>query len=408
MTKNFLYSIGILIFIVILASSIILYGRGYRFNINQKTITPTGILSVSSYPEGASVWLDGKLITATNSSISYNPGWYTLRVGKEGYQSWEKKIRIQGEVVTRADALLVPNNPSLRTLTLTGISAPVLSPTGDKVAFIVPDDEATFSGVPKSKKGAWVMELKNGTLGSKSEPRAFYQSPDIQDWYKTSLIWSPDEKQIMLKFGKTENKKEIVSSALLLNSDNENIIPKNITSSWNVLLSDWQTEQQVKNKDLLEAFPLILHDFLATSAAKIRFSPDETKILYTATRSASLSPIITPPLIGSNSTEEVRNITPNKLYIYDTKEDKNYYLADEKSFISDDSIKWYSDSKHIIMIEKGSIYIEDFDGLNKRAIYTGPFEDNIVYPWTSPGKLVILTNFNKPKSLSNFYEIDLR
>ncbi len=351
MTKNFLYSIGILIFIGILALSIILYGRGYRFNLNQKTITPTGILSVSSYPEGASVWLDGKLITATNSSISYNPGWYSLRIGKEGYQSWEKKIRIQGEVVTRGDALLIPNNPSLRTLTLTGISAPILSPNGDKVAFIVPDDEATFSGVPKSKKGAWVMELKNGPLGSKSEPRAIYQSPDIQDWYKASLIWSPDEKQIMLKFGKTENKKEVVNGAILLDSDNENLIPKNITSSWNDLLSDWKIEQQLKDKTSLEVFPLKLSDFLSTSAAKIRYSPDETKILYTATHSASLSQIITPPLIGSNTTEEVRNIVPNQLYIYDTKEDKNYYLADEKSFISDDSIKWYSDSNHIIMIE---------------------------------------------------------
>ncbi len=158
----------------------------------------------------------------------------------------------------------------------------------------------------------------------------------------------------------------------------------------------------------MDPLPTGIRDFLKTSASKVRFSPDESKILYTATRSASLSSVIIPPLIGSNSTEEVRNVNPNKLYIYDTKEDKNYFIADEKSFPSDDAIKWYSDSKHIIMIEKASIYIVDYDGTNKRAVYTGPFDDNIVYPWTSPGKLVILTNFNKPKSVSNFYEIDLR
>lgn len=408
MIKNFLYSIGILAFIGLIATVVILYGRGYRFNLQQKSITPTGILSVSSVPEGASVWLDGKLITATNGSISYKPGWYTLRIGKEGYQSWEKKVRIQGEVVTRADALLIPNNPSLRTLTLTGIYHPVLSPTGDKVAFIVPVEEASFSAKPQPKRGVWVMELKNGPLGGKSEPKAVYQSDIIKDWSQSSLIWSPDEKQILLKFITLENKKELVNSVLLLNSDIFNIFPQNVTLTWQNVLADWKSARDSQNTDILESLPKTVNNFLETSASDIHLSPDDGKIMYIATRSAALSLVINPPLIGGNSTVEIRNVTPDKLYIYDIKEDKNYFIADTKTFSVQDAVKWYSDSKHIIMIEKASIYIIDYDGTNKRALYSGPFEDNIVYPWTTPGKVVILTNFNKPNSLSNFYEIDLR
>jgi hypothetical protein len=60
------------------------------------------------------------------------------------------------------------------------------------------------------------------------------------------------------------------------------------------------------------------------------------------------------------------------------------------------------------MIEKDTIYIIEFDGTNKRAIYAGPFEDSILYPWGTGGKMVIMTNLNKQKALSNLYEIDLR
>lgn len=408
MIKNLFYSLGIITIIILLAGGIILYGRGYRFNLNQKSLTPTGILSVTSTPEGASVWLDGKLTTATNTSISYKPGWYTIRIGKEGYQTWEKKIRIQGEVVTRSDAFLIPNNPSLRALTITGIVSPSLSPMGTKVAYIVPSEEATYSAIPKTKKGVWTMELKNGPLGGKSEPKAIYQPENIKDWSNAIFIWSPDEKQLILKFKSIVNKKETVSSALLLGTDGENLIPQNITYTYKNIENEWQTIQQTRDLESRLALPLSLQQLLDNSTSDIKLSPDETKILYTATQSAVLSPVITPPLIGSNSTEEVRSITPGKLFIYDLKEDKNYYIAEKKAFPSRDSIKWYSDSKHIIMIEKDSIYIMDFDGTNKRAIYTGPFEDEVAYPWTSSGKIVILTNFNKPKSLSNLYEIDLR
>ncbi|MCL5797856.1 MAG: hypothetical protein M1366_03590, partial [Patescibacteria group bacterium] len=62
----------------------------------------------------------------------------------------------------------------------------------------------------------------------------------------------------------------------------------------------------------------------------------------------------------------------------------------------------------IILIEKGSIYIVDYDGSNIRTVYTGPFEGDIVFPWASSDKLVILTNFYKPQSIPNLYEIDLR
>ena len=139
---------------------------------------------------------------------------------------------------------------------------------------------------------------------------------------------------------------------------------------------------------------------LTDSADSIKFSPDEDKILFRATESASLKTVIDPPLIGRNPTEETRKLEKGKYYIYDTKEDKNYYIADTLPI-------WYTDSKHLILIDQDKIAVVDYDGTNKRSVYSGPFTDNLVFPWTSGGKIVILTNINSSSS-ADFYDVDLR
>lgn len=407
MIKNVFKSVIIVIAILLFSATLIAWGKGYRFNFREKSLTSTGILSASSSPDGASVFLNGKLSVATNGSISIPPDFYTVRITKEGYQSWEKSVRIQGEVVTRIEALLIPTNPSLRTLTITGVYNPVLSPSGGRVAYIVPAEEATYSGLIKPKKGIWVFELRNGTLGGKIEPRQIYQSDKI-DWLNSTIIWSPDEKQIVLKVKKKDNKKEVILTSLEIFLDNGSSPPIDITSSWEALISEWNTTQSIKDSEVLNAISPILSQELETAARDIRFSPDDTKILFFATGSAVLKQIINPPLIGSNSTKESRSLVPGNYYIYDIKEDKNFQIFSEKTITSPHQLTWYTDSKHIITIENNSIYITDYDGTNKRVIYSGPFSDNIVFPWSTPGKLVILTNINRPKDLPNLYEIDLR
>lgn len=412
MIKRVIYSAVIALFIILIAFGLIAYGRGYRLDFKQKSLTPTGILSATSFPEGASIWIDDKLKSATNTSLSLPPGWYNLKVRKEGYKSWEKRVRVQGEVVTRIDALLVPTNPSLKSLTNSGILSPVLSPSGSRVAFIIPDEEATFSSSLKSKKGVWTLDLRYGPLGGRSEARQIFTQQAVVDWPNSQLFFSPDEKQILLKFIRQETlprkeKKEIVTSALLLSVDDINSIPLDVTLTFADVENEWKTTTEKKHELTLTTLPTLVSTMLDNSASRVDFSPDETKILYLSTSSATLSPIITPPIIGTNSMEEIRKIEPGKYYIYDVKEDKNFYVA-QQSLKDANSLFWYTDSKHILMIEKDSIYIIDYDGTNKRMVYSGPFEDNIVYPWPTPGRLVILTNFNKPKSLPDLYEIDLR
>ncbi len=408
MIKRLVYSLIVITVIAGLAIALISYGRGYRFNFSQKTLSQTGILSISSYPQKSSIYIDNKLTSATNASISLAPGWYHVRISKEGYQSWEKDIRIQAEIVSQIDALLIPNNPSFRAITISGIKNPSLSGSGNKVAYIIPETEASAGSVIKTKTGIWIQDLRSNTLGGRSEPKQIFQTNLSYEWQNAKLLWSPDEKQLIMTINKTDGKKETVKSAFSFSTDTLQTFPLDVTDNLSTILSEWQNITNEKLNNQLEALPKTISDNLREKTTNIRFAPDETKVMYLATTSATLPPVITPPLIGSNPTAENRKLESGKYYIYDIKEDKNYFLADKKQFENSDSLLWYTDSKHIIMVEKDTIYIIDFDGTNKRTVYTGPFLDNIVYPLPSDSKLAILTNFNKPQSLPNLYEIDLR
>ena len=117
--KNTVLTILTVCIIFIVSGLIIAYGRGYRFDAKQKAIGSTGLVSVTSDPIGATITIDAKKVGATNTTVTIKPGWYTLSISKEGYQSWEKKIRVQGEVVSAVSAFLFPTNPSLRRRTST-------------------------------------------------------------------------------------------------------------------------------------------------------------------------------------------------------------------------------------------------------------------------------------------------
>ena len=394
--------------IAILAGAVIAYSRGYRIDVDQKTLSTTGILSISSYPEKASILLDGKLVSATNASLSLSPAWYDLKVTLDGYQSWEKKVRVQGEVVTQIDALLIPTNPSLRALTTSGIMAPTLSESSTRVAYAISQDTEVVSAGTPAKTGVWILDLRTGLLGGRTEPKQVFSTRATLDWPNAQLLWSPNEQQLLLTFVNPKDKKKAVSRALLINIESPTLSGTDVTLQLETILAQWKTEAQEKHDLALAVFPREISTILNTVSANIQIAPDDSKILYQATQSATLAPVISPGLIGSNTTSETRSLSAGKYYVYDIREDKNFELAQTTASPNPPTVRWYTDAKHIIMIKNDTINIIDYDGTNERTVYSGPFEKTILFPWPAGGKVVIATNLNNPKSLPNLYEIDLR
>ncbi len=386
--RPILISIVTVCSIIGIAIAVIAYGRGYRLDLNKTSIKPTGLISATSDPIGAQVLVDGVLKTATNNSFNIDPGFYTIRITKESYIPWEKKIRVQGEVVSAVSAFLFPTNPSLSPLTTLGIVNPVLSPDGTKVAYLIPS--------PASRAGLWYYGLSEGPLGRNRDPVHIDQNTTL-NFTKSTITWSPDATQLLV---------ENDASSRLYTLEKPNTFT-DVTATRLLLLADWAAAQADTDKQKLAAFkPAIVN--LATSSAKIiSFSPDETKILYEATASATIPLVLVPPLIGTNSTPEDRNIKPGKFYVYDSREDKNYFLLNKKEISG--AIQWFPTSRHLLLTLKSKIDVIEYDRTNWITIYSGPFVDDFVAPWSNGSRIIILTNLNGDAlSLPNLYTVNLR
>jgi len=410
--------------IMIVSIAVIAYGRGYRPDFRQSTIRPTGLLSLSSDPVGAQVYINGTLRTATNNSLSIEPGWYTLKIAKEGYLSWEKKVRLQGEIVVSVDPFLFPSNPSLSPVTTVGIETPVVSPDGTKVVYTIPAVAQAVDGVPAKKAGLWVYELVERPLGRNRDPIQIGITDPTFDFSKAAIIWSPDSTQIMADNG---------ISIRLYRTDRTNDF-QDISYTYQMTLREWDADRQAKEKVKLAVFKQPIIDIATSSARIIALSPDETKILYEATASATIPQIVDPPIIGSNATEEERTIQAGKIYVYDSKEDKNYFVLGKneipqpkpsptpKGKTIPDRIKlssnttstvsnlyWFPTSRHLLLTLEGKIDIMEYDRTNWITVYSGPFVDGFIAPWPNGSRIIIMTNLNPDvTTLSNLYTVNLR
>src|SRR3990170_9018758 len=151
---------GLSLFLVtafLLTVGVTLYARGYRPNIKEKTLEPTGIISIKSQPSDAEVFIDGEKKGTTDLNIPpLSPGKYTVKITKEGFSSWSKEIKVKKERVNLLEVVLFPLAPSLRALTFNGGSGPMASPYGKRIVFAVKEQ--------KNKAGLWALDLTSSPL----------------------------------------------------------------------------------------------------------------------------------------------------------------------------------------------------------------------------------------------------
>ena len=388
--------LAVCIFAVIIG--VIAFGRGYRLDLTNQTLSSTGILAISSSPRASEVYINGEFKGVTDLNINLPPGEYTVEVKKEGYTSFKKTVKLKGEIVQVVDPILFPINPSLSPVTNIGIQKAVqIGDTGKIILF------SQSSDVEKS--GVYLYEADDRPLNLFPPLKPLLLSsliPIDVDLLDTTLEFSPDKKDMIATFYKNG---ETVGSYLLSTSD-ENTQLLDITTSQETLLEAWRIEEEKNTAKILETLPKIIRPVAATSFSKMKFSPDETKILYEASASAIIPLVIDPPLIGANQTVEQRELTPGSKYIYDRKEDKNFFIASEKTNIQD--IYWYTDSKRIVFREPQTISISLYDGEHKQVVYSGPREGAFVAVAPS-GKILVLANLNPSfNKYPDLYQVGIR
>src|SRR3989344_3722633 len=97
----------------IAAPLLISYSLGYRLSLPNFRLSKVGALFVKSFPEGAQIELNGKATRkkTPDQLINVPPGINTIKVTKEGYQSWAKQLEVlPGQTTFAEDILLFKNN----------------------------------------------------------------------------------------------------------------------------------------------------------------------------------------------------------------------------------------------------------------------------------------------------------
>jgi len=381
--------------VLIGAYFVIRLAQGYRPDISTKSLRPSGILVATSIPDGAQLYIDGRLKSATNTTINLTPDEYEVEIKKDGYTSWKKTLTIKKELVVKTDAYLFPTFPNLQSLTFTGAQTPFLSPDGQKVVFAVSQSSV-------DKNGLWVLDLGDRPFGLPRDPRKIVASaPDGRDFALAELEWSPDSKQILATLTIGTRQENFLLEANQLNLANRLI---DVTNQLAAIRADWKEDEELRFEAQSAKLPPELLEILTSSVADIKFSLNETKILYTATASAQIPEELIQPLPAANTQPENRNLEPGKIYIYDIKEDKNFYLTDKDET---KKLAWFPTSKHIFLVQEGKITIAEYDNTNWVEVYTGPFEDLYAYPFPAGNRFLVLTALGEDTP-PNLYAISLR
>lgn len=393
-----LYRIIFLIGFLAILGFVIAYARGYRLDLEKRTMTSTGILAISAYPKAAKIYVNNEFKGVTDQNIVLSPGNYQVDIKKDGYTSFSKKISIKGELVVTLEPNLFPINPALSPLTNLGIIQAIPVDGTDRVIIFV--DKGIDD--PENKNGIYLFE-------GDRRPLAFFQSlnkiilktnltSDI-DFSNVNIIFSPDTKEAIFEFDKV---------AYLLSLETENLTPYDVTSSKETLINAWEEKRMEDNLKVMETFPVEFTNIASESVKIISFAPNDTKVLYLATKNFNLPLIIDPPLIAGNQTQEERSINKGKIYIYDRKEDKNYLIANNQPPITNNQIQWYFDSKHLLINGDKKITVVDYDGTNEQIVYSGPFENNF-FSSTNDGRIIVLINLNSQvNELPDLYLVGIR
>lgn len=429
--RRTLFFILILLFISTATYFVIQFAKGYRFSPSQGGFQPSGLLVATSVPDGAQVYIDGKLKTATNTTVFLTPGEYQVEIKKEGFATWGKKLKVEKELVTKTDAVLFPLVPNLQSLTFTGASNPLVSPDGTKIIYSV----NTPTG---EKNGLWILEFSDFPFGISREPKQIVKGLlGGRDFSKATYRWSPDSSKLLVTFKTTINnpaaKKTVkaptieenflIDTGSLITSGQLTELAKTSTMT-TTIISQWEKEEKLKYDQKVAKLPVKLSEIIGNITDQIVFSPDENKILYVATGSATIPDKIIQGLPGSSTQTEERSLKPHQTYVYDLKEDRNFLIIKDKeclvrsqinlSQIADKTfpsctLRWFPSSRHLVLVEKDKIQIVEYEGTNWLSVYSGNYQFPFAYPNPSGNKLLILTNLsNLPDSLPNLYAVSLR
>jgi hypothetical protein len=98
---------------------ILLFALGYKFNAHTLRLVKTGLIYIKTQPEGASIYLNGKLIPEKSPASIQEllPGVYKITLTLDQYYPWKNEVDVEAGKVSRFDKIILfPLSPKLEQL----------------------------------------------------------------------------------------------------------------------------------------------------------------------------------------------------------------------------------------------------------------------------------------------------
>ncbi len=155
--------IGILL-VIIIATLIIFWARGYEINFTTGNVIDTGILRINSTPTNAKIYLnntyEGLSPLIINSLI---PGTYNVKVQTSNYSVWNGLVSIQPQQITNLNSFLLPTNVKQSIVNVPGTIYYSTFSKDSNMLFIV-------SKRKNNNYDLYYMNLNNSTLNYPLKP----------------------------------------------------------------------------------------------------------------------------------------------------------------------------------------------------------------------------------------------
>lgn len=394
--KSLLIILSVFLFVIAGTYFVTLFARGYRpnFQSNNLTLSATGLLSATSQPKGASVYIDDKLVTATDDTLNLSPGNYFLKIVKDGYLTWQQNITIKKEIVYQSDAQLFRSAPDLGPITLSGAINPAASPDYSKIIFSVASASAT------ADNGLYLIDLNNTLLSlTKNTPRQIAPNYPGVDWSKATFTFSPDSRQVLATFSHPN-----LNYLLDLSNSITQQSLVDITPRLSLIKTDWQNQDSQLVQIKLARLPQELQPLVSTASAKfISFSFDN-KVLYLAATDSALPANLIPPPPAQSTQPQDRRLVNGNFYVYDLRDDTNFLIGPQSSVLNP---FWMPNSDNLIFVTGQTITAVDYDNTNKLTLFAGNFNPGVVFPWADGSKIITLTSAYSGV-IPNLYAITVR